>query len=195
MLADLWERVEKEDGGLQEHQPLRQSPAAARRCLHLGTQAEDPRSLPAQALPQAQEAAVAGVCLVSGMPTRFPQNAVGLTPPSSLLLPPLASPCLLTLPKFCFPCFESVPSISHGPRSPASLASLLPSLSAQSLLTMTLVAFLKPWAHQGVDVLIQKAQNAFLKRVSMGSQFVFVEMSWVALLNHWLWSQRQQGWQ
>lgn len=126
---------------------------------------------------------------------QIPSEWGRLTPPSSLLLPPLASPCLLILRKFCFPCFESVPSISHGPRSPASLASLLPSLSAQSLLTITLVAFLKPWAHQGVDVLIQKAQNAFLKRVSVGSQFMFAEMSWVALLNHWLWSQRQQGWQ
>lgn len=140
VLADLWERVEEENGGLQEHQPLSQSPAAARGCLHLGTQAEDPRSLPAQALPQAQEAAVAGVCLVPGTPTRFPQNGVGLTPPSSLLLPPLASLCLLTLCKFCFPCFESVPSVNHGLRSPASLAPMLSSLSAQPLLTMTPVA-------------------------------------------------------
>lgn len=68
-----------------------------------------------------------------------PQNSVSLFSPSCLLLPPLPSLCLLTLSEFSFRCFESVTSLSHGLRSPASLASMPTSLDIQSLFTMTLV--------------------------------------------------------
>ncbi|MEJ1275859.1 hypothetical protein NN561_006758 [Cricetulus griseus] len=67
-----------------------------------------------------------------------PQNSVSLFSPSCLLLPPLPSLCLLTLSEFSFRCFESVTSLSHGLRSPASLASMPTSLDIQSLFTMTL---------------------------------------------------------
>lgn len=111
VLKDLWEGVEEEDSGLQKHQPLSSSPAVARHCLHFRTQASDPRNLPAQALPQAQEATVAGICLVPGMFTKSAQNGIHFYSPSCLLPPPLLSLCLLTLSSFL--CFEPVTALIH----------------------------------------------------------------------------------
>lgn len=111
VLTDLWEGVAEESSGLQEYQPLSQSPAAARHRLHFRAQAEDPGSVPAQALPQAQEAAVAGVRLVSGMAIGSPQNGISLFSPSCLLC-------------FCLLYIQCV--FSHCPSSASSALSPLP---------------------------------------------------------------------
>lgn len=133
VLPDLWEGVEEKNSGLQEHQPLSSSTAAARCCLHFRTQASNPRGLLAQALPQAQEATVAGICLVPGMLTGSPQSGVNLYSPSCLLLPPLPSLGLLTLSMFGFLHFEPVAALIHAL---TSLASMPIFLSGRSLLTM-----------------------------------------------------------
>lgn len=103
VLPDLRKGVEEEGRGLQEHQPLGQSTAAARRRVHRGAQAQHPRALPAQALPQAQEAAVARVRLVQGRPR--PSGADHQFPPGAPVLSGFPASCspscawLFTLPK------------------------------------------------------------------------------------------------
>lgn len=120
VLPDLWQGLEEEDPGLQEHQPLSPRPAAARSHVRGRAQAQDTRGLPAPALPQTQEAAVAGVRLVpGGSPWGLSQVPCLLLPPP-VSLQPLSSwsPCPnFTQPSELQPSRCSFPSGFSVPRS------------------------------------------------------------------------------